>query len=677
MKRTRDIGNREIIGIVKYKQKLIQRKLDGDVIWETITKDTPVTNKDSIRTADDSLADIELNNKTDIQLSENSMVVLDFSNEKIDIDFAYGAMSAKNFSNDSNQTVNIKSEDKTIALGKSDINLSKTSEKNLNFQMEKGQAVIKTNEGEKKIEQDQVVNISKDKLVIKKISTKLLSPSNLQVFESNSELITIPFHWEIDGEISSIILEVFKDSKLQKKVKSVSLKKEKSIEMKLSPSTYFWRVVSKTNQGEEAVSSLNSFLITKEEKLSFISPDQNSQFSFTQKSPLVLFSWTKLESARSYLLEISTNKDFSKIIYSSDILNTRIGIDTLSEGNYFARLSSKPSVEYLRSQNSSVLNFKIEKKNSLEATEIITPPNQVVSLNSTERSNFVINWKQNPEFKSYEVEVSKESDFKTKEVYKTNTNYIAPKLSEKGTYYYRVSGVTKEGIRSDSKTSSFVVKESINLEMNSPKNNSEILISKNEPLIFKWNKLDIYGKYILDISLDSDFNQIIKSKETSSTSTSVDGIIAGKFFSRVRFIQDGKEEIAKSSIISFTIPKIYSEPKLIFPIQEKVVDISNMDKLKFEWEEVINADYYSFELLDKNEKVFLKEKTKSNQFIIKDFKILDEGKFYWKLNAHLITKDNKDFFTPQASESFVLKLSANTKDAPKLLSNKKQHVDKK
>ncbi|MBP9163974.1 MAG: iron dicitrate transport regulator FecR, partial [Leptospiraceae bacterium] len=49
-KRKIGIGDKEIIGIIRYKEKLIQRKIDGQVVWETVDRDTPITNLDSVRT---------------------------------------------------------------------------------------------------------------------------------------------------------------------------------------------------------------------------------------------------------------------------------------------------------------------------------------------------------------------------------------------------------------------------------------------------------------------------------------------------------------------------------------------------------------------------------------------------------------------------------------------------
>ena len=47
-KRKIGIGDKEIIGIIRYKEKLIQRKIDGQVVWEKDRKMKLQANQNSI-----------------------------------------------------------------------------------------------------------------------------------------------------------------------------------------------------------------------------------------------------------------------------------------------------------------------------------------------------------------------------------------------------------------------------------------------------------------------------------------------------------------------------------------------------------------------------------------------------------------------------------------------------
>ena len=52
-----DVGDLEKVGTITFKRQIAQRKYGSQVIWEEIEKNTPVYNNDSIRTAEESMAD--------------------------------------------------------------------------------------------------------------------------------------------------------------------------------------------------------------------------------------------------------------------------------------------------------------------------------------------------------------------------------------------------------------------------------------------------------------------------------------------------------------------------------------------------------------------------------------------------------------------------------------------
>jgi hypothetical protein len=87
MTRTSKEGQNPVIGILTFKNKLIQRKFDSEVIWDEVNSGIEVRNRDTIRTGDFSDALLTLNDKSKININENSMIYLDFSDSAI-INFA-------------------------------------------------------------------------------------------------------------------------------------------------------------------------------------------------------------------------------------------------------------------------------------------------------------------------------------------------------------------------------------------------------------------------------------------------------------------------------------------------------------------------------------------------------------------------------------------------------------
>ena len=63
MTRTSKEGQNPVIGILTFKNKLIQRKFDSEVIWDEVNSGIEVRNRDTIRTGDFSDALLTLKKK--------------------------------------------------------------------------------------------------------------------------------------------------------------------------------------------------------------------------------------------------------------------------------------------------------------------------------------------------------------------------------------------------------------------------------------------------------------------------------------------------------------------------------------------------------------------------------------------------------------------------------------
>ncbi|MBK7057802.1 MAG: FecR domain-containing protein [Leptospiraceae bacterium] len=689
-KRKIGIGDKEIIGIIRYKEKLIQRKIDGQVVWETVDRDTPITNLDSVRTADRSNVTIELNDKTQIDMDQNSMILLDFSNQNINLDFAYGAFTAKRSENEntSESKLNIKSGDKTIELQKSDVKLTKTDDKNLNLTVDKGNATIKTKEGEQVIQKDQLVTVKEEKVEVQANPVKLTNPLDRSIFMTAKDLVAVSFSWEPQSpsqkQVDSVTnLEISEDYQFIKKTKKISVTKENSAELQLPTSTYYWRVVTNNQNKPPVVSEVRKFSLINEEPIKLFSPANKAKYTYTNSLPIVTFSWNKSEYASSYKLEIARDNEFKDIVKSLDSHTNRFGFDGLTDGKYFARVSSKFVSANTAAQVSEIVMFSVEKKVDLDPVEITALDTTTTTVTAVEKEKFVLNWKGSPEYTNYEVQISDDKSFNNiLENQKVTKNFHVPsKYLKKNSYYWRVRGITKDGKNSNYSTSKFEIKEPASLEFIFPKDNEEFAVRQSDKIDFKWNKVDLYGNFKLEISNKPDFTSIYKSETTASFGTSLDGFNPGTYYVRLSLVNsETNEELLKSKPRSFKIPLLLNEPILKSPRRSEVVDMSNLDTLNFNWEPVPNAVSYRIELFqkaDNGDKLIVSDDVNTNQYVVKELNILDEGKFKWQIKAKVKSTEGKDFFSPIAVEFFTIALKSAPSSAPEIVTPKKQHIDKK
>ncbi len=90
------IGSFESIGTVSFKINSIQRKFDTAVVWQAIQSESPLRDKDTIKTYPEADAIIKLNDGTEIQVDENTMIYLDYSGKSPNINFEGGSIQINN-----------------------------------------------------------------------------------------------------------------------------------------------------------------------------------------------------------------------------------------------------------------------------------------------------------------------------------------------------------------------------------------------------------------------------------------------------------------------------------------------------------------------------------------------------------------------------------------------------
>src|SRR5689334_13015449 len=83
-------ANREVIGEVVSAENNVKRQFNQDLLWNNIEKKEPIYNQDSIRTGKDSSTVLKLMDNTVIEVSENSLIVLDRTQNNFDINFKAG-----------------------------------------------------------------------------------------------------------------------------------------------------------------------------------------------------------------------------------------------------------------------------------------------------------------------------------------------------------------------------------------------------------------------------------------------------------------------------------------------------------------------------------------------------------------------------------------------------------
>lgn len=674
-------NDNEVIGILTFKTKTIERKYDSDVIWEKIDSGLIIRNKDTIRSGDFSDAVLTLKDKTKININENSMIYLDISEGDINLNFAYGSMSlAKKDDGTSSTTLKIKSGENTVEVKNSELTLEKKDKEELAFQVNQGTAKLKNGTQEKELKENESAKLNKSEIEVSEINLTLKSPPDLSIITEKSESIPVTFSWSAKNA-NKLKLELAYDSRFQNIFKAFNVDND-SHTTNLPQGNYYWRISSEKSKTKKKsnreYSSFRKFTVYTVSPPVILSPAKNQVFSYSNLPPIIPFTWKRLETARSYNLEISNTQTFTEIKKTFTTNQSSLGVDGLEPRKYFARLITEPGRDEFKSETSKIVSFSIEKKTELDPPQIINPANaQEISATVLAKSGFYFQVKDSPELTRYIFQISGSSNFSKillEETSESNQFHLTKKM-ELGEYFVRVIGVTSDGRKSAfSEPRNFSVKENQALELLSPANNSSLDVKEN-PINFRWKRPSYKANFLFEISANSNFNEKIHSAKTEEFSVSYSLPKTGKFYWRVSAIGEDESVLSKSAAFSFQVEEM-EELTVIYPQRNERIDMSFLDTLKFKWEKSSKASHYFFELFREkggSKTLIAKAKTKNSSYIFKDLSKLDEGNFIWTLQESLQNEDEnqkgKKINTP-----FKIYLS-NKPGSPLIKTPKKMYVE--
>jgi outer membrane protein assembly factor BamB len=556
----------EEIGVITYKKRVAQRKYATQVIWEDVEQNVPVYNNDSIRTSEMSEAIIHLKDGTDIELDDDSMILLAMSEGAINVNFSHGTIYAKrgDITGKDIRQVNIVSKDATVSIEKSDVKLSKVENKELNLNVSKGTARVHTERDEITIEKDQKVVVLKDTKEAKvyKQRLKLISPAPNSFFISMKGALPVGFSWEpVSG--ARVLFELSRDDVFSRTIDS-SRVSANTITRSLPGGEYHWRLKAvDTATGRTEVSESRKLTVIRDSAVQLINPQNRGVFTYSAKPPIVNFKWLKNEIASGYILEISPDSDFASIIRTIEIPLTDVAVDNLTEGMYYWRV--KTSVDFsgvAYSGRSPTYRFSIARKKELEPPELIFPAHQKrLSAEMIKGKGVVFSWKADNQFSRYEIFIARDENFSNmflRDV--VNGNFYTMKRElPAGNYFWRIIPVVKDEVTPVfSATRQFDVVVAEKLKLIAPMNKSIFNLKEDEKQVainFNWQQSDIKGNFLFELSREEGFIPLYHQRILSGNALRIDRIEPGNYLWRVKLLDTDKSEIAVSETYSVNVQR--------------------------------------------------------------------------------------------------------------------------
>lgn len=569
-----DISERRIIGSVEFKKNVIQRKYDDHMVWESLSKDSPITNRDTIRSDSFSDAIIRLNDGTEISMDENSMFYLDISGADPTLDFSSGNINVKK-SDSNSDLLKIKSQDRTITVGKGELNLNKADDGQLTMHVDKGSVSISNRGQSQTIESGSMAKLGEGgEVQVKKVPFLLINPNNNQIITAKDETGTVRFDWKPEENYSSLSLEVSRDSKFKNLIYQSNFPgQSENVELPLG--SYYWRL--KSNVGNSAI---YRFHIYKESKVNNKLPMDEVILTFVEKLPSVNFQWNQDPLAKDYVLEIADSKKFNNLASRHTTKSTSLAVDNLTSGTYYWRVKTIPITPSLPEKVSPVKNFKIQQGTEFQLPELVRPVDEKVSVESYPKTGLHI-WNSSNELVRFQFQLSDSPQFTKLIANKESTsNFIQPNVDLPiGTYYWRLQGISATGKASQfTKPARFEIVDPKDLDVAPEPTNEEkkpepkkapllaypvetvVDLSGQKSLNFRWNSEGKDIVYILSIYNEEDGRKKpvhqVKTKETTYNMTNLSLLDEGKFSWEVVTIAGNKQLRKEASHFVITLTKL-------------------------------------------------------------------------------------------------------------------------
>ncbi|MFW6364994.1 MAG: FecR domain-containing protein [Spirochaetota bacterium] len=648
----------EQIGTITFKKRIAERKYTQQVIWERLRNNSPVYNFDAIRTDTGSLAVINMDDGTSLELDEETMVILQKSQRGLDIDFEQGGISAKT-SESSSGKLNIKSGDTSVALASGGLNMAKTGEEELNVNVESGSAELTASGQTTQIDPTKAATVTGGAAAISEVNIRLLTPQASKNIVSQGAA-PVTFSWQLESaERSTLQVSMRKDFSSLIADRSFTAESP-SATISLDEGIYYWRVVSGNSQ-----SVMRRLAVVTENRPIILRPFNRQNFIYRTKRPLVTFKWNGAESAYTYKVEISSNSDMSNPLQRFQTYDNLVSTDELGPGTWHCRVTALYNLGNERKEvASTVTSFTVAKQSELKPPRLISPYNNKKLL--VENSSTIFNWEKITEASAYQITVTDTSS--GREIVNTRTssnfyNYL--QTLPPGTYRWNVVSIASDGTRSDAGSPfSFRVTSEGKITPLTPARGQKFLAG--EPIRFTWKDENQGQRYELQIARDPLFTTTVLRQPQTTRAANVTELGGGTYYWRIHLLDDQNNSVIRSDSFPFTVIGTLAAPRLVSPKNRTYPhDVSS---IQFDWNRVSNATHYRLKVYRKGipSSTLITSKSITGTSYTINASELQDGGYFWTVQAYLQRGGRTVMQSPTAQNDF----SKEKKKIPKITTPK-------
>ena len=659
---TTQTSGTDIIGKTTYARNDVQRKFIGRVSWKGLTGESEIFNKDSIITGLNSEVTMNLKDGTIIELGEGSLVVMELSAKKIKMNVEKGYINVKRDKvDDSQSSFTIVSDKKEINLKDGELKLTREENTAPKVFIKEGEVDVTVSGKKTTLLRGETASLREFDIKVSKQKIKLLEPEDSKFFIFENKAGTIKLRWEVvqsesPEKINEFIVEVSKNLSFTNIISKKTINKS-TYSIQPGAGTFYWRVQYKDGKsGQWEKSETRKFVVLFDKPFALMSPAHQSTIEYAISLPHINFAWQEHPIASSYILEISSSKNFKSVLKTMELTVTRFSFQwewEMEKGRlnkYYWRVKVNSSVPNWKGRVSKVSELNIKKLDDLKKPVLVSPVNHT-SISNLKGKKFTIlfNWESSERDMKSIMQISRDRNFKKiiKKYITENSNITIDESFNGGKFFWRVQQFDNQRKTKYSDTWDFTLNDIQAIALISPSGNIEYdTFDIANGIDFAW-KIDIQGTYLVEIAKDKKFVNLVYSSSSNSSPMKVKQLGVGTYYWRISLMENNEKRLTSGSR-KIIITETLLPPVPIYPRNGTKIEMSKKDYLELHWEKARNIAAYRVEIFQivkkkkkRKNKLIVSRIVKVNKLILPGMNKLDIASFYWSIESVKIDKEGK------------------------------------
>lgn len=638
------------IGTIVYKLRVAESKHTGQNLWETLPQNSVVYEADTIRTAEQSEAEVTLNKQSKISLGPNTMIQLN---------------TKRNFLLLTKGTVRVKSEGRlalksahgTYALNKGEA-IIRSDEKQTTAVVLAG--ILKVN-GRDEVQAGNSVSFGSAGTA-KDIPLTPLEPSSGSILYTDKPEESVEVRWSAPKDWKGQLL-VSEDPAMKAHVvkRDISGGTQK---ISLKPGVWWWSVgdaAGATEPQSFQLKKLTSPEILRSAGVTSITSDGAHS---------VDVRWTPVPSASQYRLEISETPDFSKLETQMLVDSSFLSVPLPKAGTHFIRVAAVFSALNQESF-SAVSKVVIGEKNSQEPLQWTDNAGSAIQLSAAIPGGNLrmLRWSNDSE--PCKVRVAEDAAMTNVIVDETITSGVF-KLGEDlkpGKYFVEIERPATESAPASKIQRTVSIQTPVPPAAVSPVGGKLAVLTNDRTVEVSVHDPNDSSRLQIEVSENDSFNPVtlttFAEKGIATLPLKPKNKIATWFW-RARVLSVSGESLAVSPTESFQTPAFLEAPVITSPEQGSKIDLFKNRSVKLFWAPIDGANRYQV-ILNKiiMGKLFRTKVWETNraEYEWNDFKNLSVGSYSFEIVALNVDKKTKSIVAQSSpsKSSLILELSEKLK----------------